>query len=215
VSEKESLWISKNESLLVTNNLGERIKLEVPIETNRDKKTRRVFFRDLIKAEHNYNIKQASLEPIDIHPLLLIYAKLKWQKGGFIKKAYRLRKMIFYLGEDVKKLAHGDAFTFDEIVSARAGPTPKNLQETMKRLKDKGLVEYTWENKPGTSAEFKLTEKGEQAASNLWANLPEDVKKIITKVKEDIYLLSSEQLRNKVHKEYPEYKKTYTELDND
>ena len=213
---KENNWEIENEDIFTVNWKGDGIKLEnVPTKKNKRTGETLVNINDIIKAEQEHNTKEINIKPFDMHPLLLLYAKLRYYPRGIIEKGYRLRKMIFYLEKKLEEHGYENSFIFDKIVAARAGPVPKNLRKTMKELKERGLVEYTWDNKPGVSAKFKLTKKGEITTKDLWEKTPDDVKMIVLKIKEEIYLITSSALKHKVHEEYPEYRKFYTELDND
>ncbi len=211
-------WENTTTSVETVDWSGKNLKLK-DVPAFKHEKTGEVLvdINDVIKVgnrtEQQNNANEMGLEPIEIHPLLLLYADLKYYPQGVIEKGYRLRKMIFYLEKEMEKSGYKDSYTFDEIVPARAGPVPKNLKKTIKELSQKGLVNYVWENKPGTPAKFNLTKKGFEVAKKLWTKTPDDIQKVILKVKEGIYLISSEDLKNKVHKEYPEYQRTYVDLD--
>jgi DNA-binding PadR family transcriptional regulator len=216
LTETKENWVTENEEIFTVNWKGEEIKLDgVPLKKNNETGEVLVNIDDVIKAEQEHHTKNIGIKSFEIYPLLLLYAKLRFYPHGIIEKGYRLRKMIFYLQKRLEKNIYEKSFIFDEIVPARAGPTPKNIKETIENLAKMGLIDYTWENDPKISAKFTLTGKGEEIAKDLWRKTPDDIKMEILNVKEEIHLISSDALKHKVHAEYPEYKKTYTDLDTD
>jgi len=60
---------------------------------------------------------------------------------------------------------------------------------------------------------FTLTSKGIDISKGIWEQIPDPVKKTVIQVKEEIALLDPAALKEKAHREFPEYRKTYTELD--
>ena len=58
-----------------------------------------------------------------------------------------------------------------------------------------------------------LTPEGEELAKKITSETPENVIEIIQKTKQDLIYMDTAQLREKVHKEYPEWKKDYVEDD--
>lgn len=217
VLETNAGWEKMKEDVFIVNNKDEKILLRgVTVETHKKRKTKRVFIDDLIKAEQMQIAEKNNLEPIDLHELLLIYFDSRFFEGKrIIKTTYRFNKMLFYVWKEMEKCNYGNWYIHDKFVSARAGPVPLNLKPSIRRMEKQGIVKVKWSNKPGVSSEFALTAEGEKIAKSLLEKIPDDVKLIYKNVKEELSLISPETLKNKVHREYPEYQRTYTELDNE
>jgi DNA-binding PadR family transcriptional regulator len=206
--------VSSKKDIVSVNLKGQEITLKnVPVEINKKRKITHIFFEDLMKAEQEFNAQENNLQPIEIPDILLMYAETQFIKGGYINQKSRFNKMLFYFWKDMEKENLGNSYVFDEFVSCRAGPVPKNLKSSLNDLEKKGVIEAKWSKKPGVSSEFTLTKKGFEIAKSLWENTPDTIKNIIIKVKKDIFLIDATQLKEKVHREYPEYRRTYTELD--
>jgi hypothetical protein len=58
-----------------------------------------------------------------------------------------------------------------------------------------------------------LTRKGEQVAANLAGIVQEPLKQITVEVKQKLFPLDPLQIRKKVHEEFPEYQKIYSQDD--
>lgn len=209
-------WERTSEDVVTINNKGEETVLNVPVEVHKKRKTQRVFIRDLYRAEQIELAKKYDLQPINLHEILLIYVDSRFFEGKrIIKTTYRFNKMLFYLWKRLEESNFRNCYIHDKFGSARAGPVPVNLKPSIRRLEKQGIVEAKWSYKHGVSSEFKLTPKGEEIAKSLWENIPDEIKLIYKNVKEELSLITPTVLRKKVHREYPEYKRTYTELDDE
>jgi len=207
---------------------GRSIKLENVPAIQNQKKEIRVNIDDVIKAEQIYLANEYSLSPINFHELLLLHASPRFIKGGYIEQKFRFNKMLFYLWKEMEKVDYRDSYIYDTFKSGRAGPIPINLKRDLIDLEEKGFIELLAIKdgkkidsgnkvletlKPGISLRCQLTKKGEEIAKSLWGNTPDDIKEIILKVKKELFLIDATKLKEKVHKDFPEYKKTYIELD--
>jgi hypothetical protein len=212
--QKNPSW-EKSETKSVINNLsGEKMNLITPIYTHKQRKTQIIFLNDLIKAEQHYITRKHGLNPTQLHELLLIYTDSRFFEGKrIIEKTYRFNKMLFYIMKLFEKTEYAKAYEYNEFGAARAGPVPKHLKNSINDLQEKRLVNVKWSHRPGISSRFELTNKGEEIAKSLWTNMPDKLKLIYKQVKQDLSLISAKALKDKVHREYPEYKKNYTELD--
>lgn len=191
---------------------GNEITLEnVPAE--RLGKEVRVRLDDIMKAEQQYLASKYKLNPRNIHELLLLYAAPRFIKGGYIEQKFRFNKMLFHEWKELERLGYGDSYIFDEFGSARAGPVPITLRNDLVELDKKGIIKARWERQPGKSCRFELTKQGEKVAKSIWDNTPTDIKAMVLKTKEELFLIDAEQLKHHFHKRYPEYKKDYIELD--
>jgi len=82
-------------------------------------------------------------------------------------------------------------------------------------LKEKGLIEVEGGPKEHKTMTARLTRKGEEIASQIWNSVAPQYQEISTKVKDWIFPLDPNTIRERVHRDYPEYKKNYEELDED
>lgn len=121
--------------------------------------------------------------------------------------------MEFYLWKRMDKEGYKNASIHDEFGSARAGPIPVHLREFLEDLEKKNIVKVQWARGPGESTKSQLTRLGEKVANTIWNKTPPDIRNMVRKTKEELFAIDATQLKKKVHKEYPEYKRTYTELD--
>lgn len=193
---------------------GRHIRLTgVPAQFNPKRKATRIFIDDVLKAENEYIAKENTLDPRQINQLMLLFAESSFFKGGYMKQTFRFNKMLFMFWQDMMKKGYENYFTHDEFGSARAGPVPKNFKPLMKDLEKKGLVKVKWSHRHGISSEFNLTDKGQKVAKNIWNSIPDDIKLLILKVKQDLFLVDATELKDIIHEKYPEYKRTYVDLD--
>ena len=193
---------------------GREIDLDqVPAEFNKEKNITRVDIDEVIKAEQKFIAKENGLDPRELQVLWLIHADSRFFKSGYIEQKFRFNKMLFYLWKRMDKEGYENAFIHDEFESARAGPVPIHLREFLHDLEKKDIIKVRWAKRPGESLKCQLTKLGEKIAKSIWNKTPTDIKGITRKTKEELFLIDATQLKKKVHKEYPEYKRTYTELD--
>lgn len=111
-----------------------------------------------------------------------------------------------------------------------SGPIPIHLGKDIKKLQTDGLIDVylvkdnkkipgskeNWaqiKGKAGASIECALTEKGEKVVRKIWDDLDIEIRQIILDVKRDLFYMDTKELKEKVHSEYPEYKKIYVEND--
>ncbi|MEX2682421.1 MAG: hypothetical protein Q6373_012540, partial [Candidatus Sigynarchaeota archaeon] len=196
-----------------------------------DEETREEFFTlaDFLRAEQKRVARKHGITVFNTFELLTLYADVKSKIKG-IKQKFRFNKIMFYIGKRLEKEFGEGTLIFDEMCKARAGPVPRHLGEDMALLEAKGLVKIHVDRDgkkiPGSEKEWRkliknkvgacvveLTPAGEDLARSIWAEADEDILDIIYKVKRDLIYLDTEQLKEKVHKEYPEWKKDYVEND--
>ena len=208
-------WCNEKEDITSVDWKGKEIVLKnVPVEKNVKTGLIRVDIDEILKAEQKFIAEQQDLEqPIAIPELLFLFADSRFFKGGEIKEKYKFNKMLFYLRERLKEQGFGDSYIIDEFVSGRAGPIPKHLKQSMMELEKKGFVKISWSDNIKKPTVFTLTPRGIEVSKAIWDQIPDLVKKTVIQVKEEIALLDPTALKEKVHKEFPEYKKTYTDLD--
>lgn len=138
----------------------------------------------------------------------------RFTKPGYVEEKYRFNKMLFKLWKELEKEGVGQAFIHDAFRAERRGPVPKNLVPDSQALEKKGLVKMRWGGKDvAKSYRWDLTAEGWRLAKQLYEWTPEVMRDAVAKTKEDLFLLDSTQMKHKIHKEYPEYRKVYTEKD--
>lgn len=223
-------WEERTTDLEITGLDGKEITLKgVPMLYNKERDNTAICLTDLIKARQKHLVLEQEVSETQHHILLLLYAKPEFFKHKYIDSKFRFNKMLFYHWQNMKKADYGDSFIFDEFDVCRAGPIPRNLSKDSGELHDKGLIEIMSiedgrkiaegkeiikkPGRPGISKRCVLTKKGEKVAKYLWDNTDAEIKEIILKTKSETGLLDSTELRHKVHADFPEYKKTYVELD--
>jgi len=217
MSEKseKSDWVPTKVDMESVDWEGREIALkQVPAEYNKKRDLVRVDIDEIIKAEQEFIAREHELDPREIEVLLILYADSPYFKGGFIEQKFRFNKMLFYLWQRMDKEGYANAIIHDKFGSARAGPIPIHLTDFLEDLEKKDIIKVRWaKRKPGVSFKCQLTKKGEKIAESIWNKTPPDIKQIVKKTKMELFAIDATQLKEKVHKEYPEYKKVYTELD--
>jgi len=216
----ESVWEETKIDVDTVDWKGNTIHLKnVPAIKN--KKTGRicVYPSEVAKAEIRMLAEQYDLEPRDVSLLLTLFAKPGPFKEGYIQYKYQINKMLFYQWKEMQKQGLGDAFPHDEFEAAPRGPVPKNLGDDLKRLEEKGIVSLSykrWGKGPKEASLITtLTPSGKEIAAKLAGQVPEPLKEVTVEVKKQLFPLDPLTIREKVHREFPEYRKTYVELDRD
>lgn len=216
----------KNIEVLDGNN--KRAELEdIPLYLEEETGEELYLFSDLIKADERRIAKKYSISEYNIFELALIYADVRQRKNA-IRQKFRFNKMLFYIWRKLEEEYGEDSLIFDKMGEARAGPIPIHLFDDIKDLNEKRYIEIylvkdgkkiagskeNWEQfKHTASIECILTRKGHRLAKELWKELDERMREIIVEVKEDLMYIDTDVLMEKVHKEYPAYRKNYTEPD--
>lgn len=174
---------------------------------------------EVSKAEITATAEKLGIEPRDVPLLLLVLAKPGPFKEGQLPLKYRLNKSLFYYWKELEKEGLDEALPHDSFIAADRGPVPEHITEDLQRLKDKKVInlKYTrWGKGPkDESLTVELTPEGTKLAKELSSALAELFNQTATKIKERIFPLDPSTIRDRVHREYPHYKKSYTELDTD
>ena len=197
---------------------GNPIRLEnVPAIKNKETGKIRVRPSEVAKAEIRMLAEKHKLEPRDVALLLTLFAKPGLFKKGEVHCKYHLNKMLFYQWKNMEKRYLGKAFPHDEFRAASKGPIPIHLWNDLRRLEQRKIVSldhYIWGKDRGeASLVTKLTSDGLKLAEKLWNTVPPDLRETTLVTKEQIFPLNPKTIMKKVHREFPEYRKTYTELD--
>lgn len=218
--ELESVWEETQTDLDTVDWRGNTIYLEnVPAIKNKRSGRICVYPSEVAKAEIRMLAERFGLEPRDVPLLLMLFAKPGPFKEGYVQYKYQINKMLFYQWKEMQKQGLGETFPHDEFEPAPRGPVPKNLGDDLKRLAEKGVVSLTykkWGQGPKeASLATNLTPSGIGIASKLAGQVPKPLSEVTVEIKKYLFPLDPLKIREKVHREYPEYQKTYTELDRD
>ena len=214
----ESAWVETKTDVDTVDWRGNHIHLkDVPAIKNTKTGKIRVYPFEVVKAELRTLAEQNGLEPRDVALLAMIYVKPGPFEEGQVHYKYNLNKMLFYQWKNMERQDIGETFPRDEFEAAPRGPVPKNLKNDLKRLEKNGIISLSWyqwgKDHMHASLTTELTRKGMTIAENLWNRLPDPFKKVTWETKEEIFPLDPKTVQKKVHREFPEYKKTYVELD--
>lgn len=186
---------------------------DVPAEKNEATGALRVNPEDVAKAEIEQIAGRQTIEGRHLPLLLMLVAKPGPFKEGAVESKYKLNKMLFYQWKRLANDGLGDSFPRDDFKSARAGPVPIHLKEDLRALEKAGLVTVKWSNHPGASTHVELTAKGLEAAKRLWDEVPGIYRDATVAVKEELFPLTPQTIKEKVHNEFPELVRVYVEVD--
>jgi len=130
-------------------------------------------------------------------------------KGGDILYKYHLQKSLFYLWKGLEDEGLYETMPRDEFHGAENGPVPSHLDEDLSRFEKQGLIDIKMKNwhpdYPRLTKYIQLTDQGTRLAKELWIESPEDYKKTATWAKKLVYPLTPLEVREMVHKKYPEF----------
>ncbi len=190
---------------------------DVPALRNSKTKQIRVYPAEVAKAEIVEIAKKYGLEPRDVATLLVIFAKPGIFNAGEVFYNYHINKMLFYQWQEATKVGIPEALPHDEFEQADRGPVPKHIEEDLDRLSHMGLLKteyHRWgEGAKQQSKGIFLIEKGMDLGLKLWNEVPAPFTELSSKVKDMIFPMSPGQVKKKVHREFPEYRKGYTKED--
>jgi len=214
----ESQWEKTKTDLKTINWKGDTIYLK-NVSAIKNKQTGTICFypSEVAKAEINLLAEKNGLEPRDVPLLLMLFAKPGPFQEGQVPYKYHLNKMLFYQWKGMQKQGLDETFAHDVFEAAPRGPIPKNLGEDLKRLEKKGLVLLCYKKwgkgeKEG-SLLISLTRDGTRIAASLASEVQEPLKEVTVEVKHQLFPLDPRQIQQKVHKEFPEFRKIYSDLD--
>ncbi len=174
----------------------------------------RVLPYNVAKAEVTSIADKFGMLPRDVAVFLIVFAKPGVFKEGELLFKYHLQKLLFYLWKELWKNGYGESLPRDDFLAAKNGPVPKHLGEDLTRFENKGWIKTRYEQWNGqTSKRIILTKDGLKLSEELWKTLPDPYKEVALKMKKRIYPLDPETIRQRVHREYPEYRDTYVEND--
>lgn len=192
---------------------------EVPAIQNVKTGKIRVYPSDVARAEFKMIAQKHGLNPRDIAFLAMLYVKLGPFEKGQVHYKYHLNKMLFYQWKEMEREGIGETFPHDEFEPAKRGPVPTNLSSDLERLEKMGIVTLKYRQwgkmLQHASLTTELTPTGFSVAEAIWNQTPDPFREVTLKIKKRIFPLNPKTIRDRVHREYPEYKETYVELDTD
>lgn len=214
----ETQWEQTKTDLDTVNWRGRPIHLKnVPAIRNKETGRVCVYPAEVAKAETRVLAERYGLEPRDVPLLLMLHAKPGPFQEGYIQYKYQINKMLFYQWKGMQKQGLEETFPHDEFEAAPRGPIPKNLSDDLKRLAEKGIVSLSYK-KWGKGAKeasltTTLTQLGMITAVKLAGEAPQPLTEVTNEIKQQLFPLDPQMTCEKVHKEFPEYRKTYVKLD--
>jgi len=214
------MWIETKTEVNTIDWRGNPICLtDVPALQNTKTKKIRVYPSEVSKAEIAQIAIEYDLTPRDVPLILMLYAKPGIFKAGEVNYKYHINKMLFYQWKDSGKEGLGETFPHDEFEPKRRGPVPMNIDNDLKHLKDLGIISTSYKRwgkgSKDESLTIALTKNGLILAEKLWCQVPEPLRETTQSVKEKIFPLSPDSVKELVHKQYPEYRRTYIDEDRD
>lgn len=206
----------------------------IPVYLEKNARNKLVKLSDVIKAEQVRIAEKYQINIFNIYELALLYVDVK-QRGKIIKQKYRFNKMLFYIWKRSEDFYGENGLIFDEMGVAEQGPIPTHLMSDLITFQNNDLLDIfiiekgmkipnskkDWEQIKSDKEEngFRvslatgLSKKGEELAREIWNELDPEMREIILDVKEEFYYMKTGNIRRKIHKEYPTYRKTYTKED--
>jgi hypothetical protein len=181
-----------------------------------DSKEALVFPTDVMRAELMALAEALRLEPRDIALFAMMYAKPGPFQEGYVHMLYRLNKMLFYQWKGLEEQGFGEALPHDEFDAKERGPVPRHLKEDLVRLGKMGYLKADWPSgKEQQSISCNLTPAGEALASAIWFKLDPLIRAESLRWKRRLFVKTPAKIRERVHKDYPEFRKTFVKPDVD
>jgi len=185
------------------------------VPAKRDSKTGKVRVNpiEVARAEARQIAEDLGLEERDIPLFLLLYAKPGPFQAGYLCEKNKINKMLFYIWKELEKEGLGEAFPHDEFEAKKNGPVPKHLFDDFDRLGRLSLISVEGGRTQKKHVSVNLTKKGETVAAQLWNRVPDPYLAAASRVKDWLFPLDPETIMQRVHREFPRFRKTYIEPD--
>ena len=206
-------WISILTDVDTVTELGDPLHLS-GVKALQHVKTKEIVFQphEIAQAEIEALAKKHGLkEARDVATLLILFARPSEGiiKEGDILYKYHLQKSLFYLWKGLDDEGLPEVMPRDNFIGARNGPMPVHLDEDLTRFDSQGLIEIIlkeWHPEYGRSMKhIMLTDEGLSLAKNIWIESPTDYSRKALWAKKLIYPMTPKEVREMVHKKYPEY----------
>lgn len=185
------------------------------VPARKDSKTGRIRVSpiDVARAETRQIAEELGLEERDLPLFLLLYAKPGPFQVGYLCEKNKLNKMLFYVWKELEKEGLGEALPHDEFEAERNGPVPRHLFEDFERLSELSLLKVEGGRKERRHVSVNLTPKGEKLAAQLWNRVADPYLVVASRVKDWLFPLDPVTIMKRVHREFPEFRRIYTEPD--
>ncbi len=207
-------WEYVKKDLKTLNNAGqEEIVHNVQVKRNKTTGKIRVSPEEIEKAWQIQFAKAHKLEPRDLLLLLMVNAQPGPLQRGYICQKYKLNKMLFYQWKELEKIGLGNSIIHDDFKADVRGPVPINLWGDLERLSRNGILKVEGGNGRKKTVVVTLDIVGEQLAKEIWNNVSDPYLSITTNVKSRLFPLTPQTIKEQVHADYPEFKRSYTEPD--
>lgn len=217
VASKHDLkWGHEDVEFLLDNGIAVRAR---GVEAARVGEKAEVYFDPLSALAQYYSwlAKEAGLEePRDAALLSILAAPIGGIQVPWILRKYTLNKMLFYQWMRAEAMGLGKAFPHDEFVAERKGPIPTHIEEDLLRLERSGLLKITRHDPKAKEHQpwrIELTDAGRQKARDFFGPTETWFRRITIDTKRDLFMLDPGKLRERVHSEYPKYRRKYAEVD--
>ena len=216
----KSSWLETTVTINSVDKEGNPIILKnIPAVKYKNTEKIRVDPFEVSKAEVKYYTNEKGLLDRDAALLFLLCAKPGVFKEGEIHYKYHLNKMLFYYWKNLEKIHLGEAFPHDDFKKEKRGPVPEHIDEDLKRLEKEGLIALKYrkwgQGEKQASLKIELTQKGTELTKQLWSKVEEIFRQEAIDTKELIFPLNPTTVKEKVHREFPEYRLLYVEEDID
>ena len=165
------------------------------------------------RAELQQLAESVGVEPRHVPLLVLFYARMGNFQRGYQHNKYKLNKMLFYQWKELEKIGLGEAYEHDEFIKATRGPIPKNLYDDLEELEKNGILVLSGGKEEHKTLVAQLTGPGKEVARRLFNEAPPDYATVATRVKTAPFPLNPDTIMKRVHRDYPEYRKSFTEPD--
>ena len=190
-----------------------KIIRDVPAERDSKSRRLRVDPEAVARAELREIADSLGIFERDVLLFLLLQAKPGPFRRGHISQKYKLNKMLWYQWKELEGIGLGEAVAHDEFVAEPRGPVPESLWNDLTRLRKQGLIRTTGGRRAKVTVEVDLTEDGEEIAKQLWDQVPQPYLVVTSRVKDWLFPLNPKTIQARVHRDYPEMRKTFTEPD--
>ncbi|HEX9340506.1 MAG TPA: hypothetical protein VF992_04970 [Thermoplasmata archaeon] len=193
---------------------GNPVKLH-GVPALKDTRTGKIWFdpAEVVKAELRQLAESCGVSPRQLPVMLLLQAQPGPFPGGSGHNKYKLNKMLFYQWKELEKQGLGEAYEHDRFEPAIKGPIPRELYSDLADLESKGLAKLKGGKSQKKTLEVYLTSEGLKVAKSLWEAVPLPYREVTIGVKTELFPLDPHTIMERVHADYPEYKKIFVEPD--
>lgn len=213
ICRMEEKWKPIQTEVETVNDQGEPLHLS-GVKALQHVETRQIVVSpdDIAQAEVMAIARDHDLEEArDVAPFLILFARPSegMIPEGDIQYKYHLQKSLFYLWKGLEEAGMYEMMPRDDFIGAKNGPLPVHLDQDLQRFSEQGFIDIQlkdWHTEFARPMKhIKLTAEGFNLAKNLWVDIPEDYSSMALWAKKLVYPMHPLQLRELVHKKYPEF----------